>query len=429
MKKIILLATMLGSSLAAISQTHVKQYFYVAGGNFNATNKVKVGVVKGNQDLSIDSIKGQFSNAATIFHDKRNVRYEGLAHIGRSAGNDLIVRYDLDSYKVIDSVGSAGVTAFARNQSKLVVVKGYASTGAKVDILNANDLSTIASISEIKNNCSDVEIYGDSAFVSHSLPVKSGYPDSVGYVSIIDLRLNKLVNTISLGAIGKGASNLIISKEMDGRLHIYYSNYGKGQAESVDNMVFHSVVGTRTLAVTDKHIFGIKKTNPLTSIIVTKAFDDTTSHITNISSKNLVGSEYDTVSNLYLILKTDYATYGKLFRYSFTANKVIDSTSVGVSTTALAVDYRPGVILSLAKDESSSNMAFVYPNPCKDVLTINNLNNSTTWEVKSQLGQSIAAGTFNSSEEKIRTEEMAKGVYFLVLSGNTSQKTIKFVKE
>lgn len=430
MKKSILLLSFVGSATFAFSQQYVKQYFYTAGGNFmGAKNKVKVAVIDGNKDKSIDSIKGDISNAVKIYHDKAAKRFEGIAHIGRASGNDLIVRYDLDTYKVIDSVASTGVQAFARNQDKLVVAKGYASQGAKIDILNASDLSFVTGISEITNDCSDVEIYGDSAFVTHSLPVKSGYPDSLGYVSIIDLRQNKLVNTISLGAVAKGLSSLVIDKQADNKLHIYYTNYGQGQEERVDNMVFHSIKGSKTLDVTDTKIFGIKKTSPtLTAMDINKFSLDTAIHVSPVA-KSFVGCEYDTVNNLYLILKTDYATYGKLIRYSVAENKAIDSVNVGTTTVAIEVDYRDGLPLGFESFNASVSKTNVYPNPCKDVLTVQNNTNASAWKVLNLQGQVVESGLMSGLEEKISTETLAKGVYFLQLSGNAATSSTKFVKE
>jgi hypothetical protein len=430
MKKSILLTAILGAGLTAFSQQYVKQYFYTSGGNFLApNNKVKIAAIDGNKDKSIDSIKGDFSDAVKIYHDKVAKRHEGIAHVGRASGNDLIVRYNLDTYTFIDSVSSGGVKGLAINQEKLVVVKGYGSKGAKIDILNARDLSFVTGIPEITNDCSDVEIYGDSAFVTHSLPVKSGYPDSLGYVSIIDLRQNKLVKTISLGADAKGLSNLIIDKQPDGKLHIYYSNFGKGQLVSIDNLVFHSIKGSQTLDVTDKKIFGIKKTNPsLTAIDVNKFSSDTATHVTQVAN-GFVGCEYDTVNNLYLILKTDYATYGKLIRYSVAENKAIDSVNVGTTTVALDIDYRQGLPLGFESFNASVSTTNVYPNPCKDVLNIQNHTNASAWKVLDLQGQEVETGLMDGFEEKISTETLAKGVYFLQLSGNAATSSTKFVKE
>ena len=437
MKKSILLTVILGAGLTAFSQQHVKQYFYTSGGNYSAANnKVKVAVIDGKTDKSIDSIKGNFSNAVKIYHDKVAKRYEGISHVGRASGNDLIVRYNLDTYQKIDSVGSSGVQAFVRNQDKLVVAKGYGAKGANVDILNASNLSFITGISEIKNECTDVEIYGDSAFVTHSLKGKVDgcapygcYSDSIGYVSIVDLRQDKLIKTISLGADAKGLSNLIISKEADSRLHIYYSNFGKGQLELVDNMVFHSIKGSQTLDVTSKKIFGIRKTNPtLTAIDINKFSNDTATHITQIA-KGFVGCEYDTISNLYLILKTDYATFGKLIRYSVAENKAIDSVNVGATTVALDIDYRQGLPLGFESFNASVSRTNVYPNPCKDVLYIQNNTNASDWKILNLQGQVLESGLMNGLEEKISTETFAKGVYFLQLSGNAATSSTKFVKE
>jgi hypothetical protein len=428
MKKRFLLAGILTASLAASAQQRVKQYFYASGGVWNEPgNKVKVAVIKGSTDQPIDSIKGDFSNTVYIYHDKANLRYEGFAHIGRAGGNDLIVRYDLDTYKVIDSTGTSGAVAFARNREKLVVAKGYGATGAMVDILNASDLSFVKGVTGIDNLCTDVKIWGDTAFVSHSLPTKkAGWIDSVGYLSLISISRGELIRTVRLGEKAKGLKNLIISKEPDQKLHIYFSNFGDHFLETYDNMIVHGLKGSQTVAVTNHFIFGIQQTQPqLTAIDINKFTDDTLTHHTD-KAANFVECAYDTVNNLYLILKGQYGVFGKLIRYSVKQGKTIDSVNVGLATIAIQVDYRPDFTTAISY-EGLNQTASVFPNPCKDVLNIRS--NANRYTIRNLQGIELASGGLELGETSIDIEHFGKGVYTIALNNGDQQRFVKFVKE
>lgn len=442
MKKIILLASILGTGISSFGQHHVKQYFFVSGGNYgNSGNKAKVGIIKNGTVSYIDSILGDFTNT-TITFNKSTTLTEGLAHIGRgSSGNDLVVRYDLDTYERKDSVKSSGVQAIAYNGNKMVIAKGYGTVGDYVDIHDGTSLAKIASIPSIKNECTDVKIIGDSAYISHSQKgiqnpcAGFGYncaSDTLGFISILNLRDNSISNTIELGTKGAGAKNLILRKEADSRLHIYFSNGKDSLFKFTPNASVHSLPYSYTLAVTDGYIFGLKNTSPKLTATTVNKYQNNYSEVLAIDSKGDFNYSfpvaYDTVNNLYLIARNTFSK-GQIIFFDAAKGKATDSVSTGLYTTAFVPDYRQGVLLAFNNHNESSISASAFPNPCKDVLTIQNAGNASSWSIQSKIGQTIASGILTENVEKINTEELAKDVYFLVLAGNGTQKTIKFVKE
>lgn len=96
----------------------------------------------------------------------------------------------------------------------------------------------------------------------------------------------------------------------------------------------------------------------------------------------------------------------------------------------------------LQNDPSASNISFstlsiskialqelvIYPNPAKNWLTINGdystINRAEIYSISGQLVREIT-----HSFEKINTANLQSGIYFLKLSTETSNKTIKFIKE
>ncbi len=442
MRKVLLITSFLtASALSSMAQNeYVKQYFYTAGGNFtDAKNKVKVGVILDGKDKTIDSIRGNFTNDVYIYNDKTNKTYEGIVHIGRIAPLlDLIVRYDLDTYNRIDSTTSTGVQAIARNANKLVLAKGFGSKGANIEILNAKTLKLITGIDGIYP-ASDVKIWGDSAFVTHSMLGKTNYGsvnnpyylDSLGFISIINLNDNTVYNTIPFGANGAGLKGLNIYKGQDKKIHVIFNNSAVNVEMSISNLVFHALKNTDVVEANHQKIYGISKTAPnLTALVINKMTGDT-SKTKSFKAPGYDGDTYgfDTVSNVFLILRTDFNSYGKLIRYSPTLGKAIDSVSVGVSATDFAIDYRQGFPTSLAVGSEESAFS-VFPNPFKDQFTIQNTNNAyQNWEILNVDGILVAGGVLGNFEERISTESFSKGMYLLNLKGNRTSRSIKIIKQ
>lgn len=430
MRKTITIATLALSLGAQAQNDYVKQYFYTSGGNFGTPgNKVTIGVIKDKKVKIVDTVLGDFSNTVAIRRIGKSLVYEGIAHVGRGASNDVLVRYDLDTYNRKDSINTGGVTAIATTDQKLVVVKGYGGKGANVDIYNINDLSLSSSVDDIKNYCTDVKIIGDSAFVSHNLPTKKvSWIDSIGYLSIISISQSKLVNTINLGTKAAGLKNLVISKEEDGRLHVYYTNFKDSVYQTVDNLTIHGIKNTQTAAVTNEYIYGIQKTRPfLTTIKTNKELNTTDTLHTKSSGSDFAGCVYDTTNHLYVILKTDYGSYGKILLYDAEKTLAVDSFSVGIAATALAIDYRKGTITHL-NNGSTPFIGHVYPNPCQDVLHLAS-DAQGTWEITGTDGTLLATGQTMAQQTPISTAHLSKGIYLLSFQTAGGISSLKFVKE
>jgi len=437
MKKITLIFAIIHSFAYVFAQTnYVNQYVLTSGGNFlSPGNKVKLGVVNGNNLTYIDSVSGDFSNVVKI--QQRGRHAHAIAHIGRASGNDLLVWYDLDTYARLDSIQTSGVQAVATNEQRIVIAKGYGALGHYVDIHDANTLEKLASIPEIENECTDVAIRGNKAYVSHSLKGKKDacapygcFSDSVGYLSILDLNTNSLVNTINLGTKGAGIKGLIVDEPLDLLQHVYFSNGKDSLFELVGNTVIHNVPFTTVLAVTSQYIFGLKNTVPkLSAMKINKLNNQEETPLLTLNSADFsygLSAKYDTINHRYLVLKPNYTSEGWLLR--FTASQQPDSIKVGQATTAIAIDYRIGTIASHIST-NENRQASVYPNPFKDILQLRSNGQFETWEIKDMLANRMAEGVFNGMEETIHTEELPKGFYLLVLKSDAESVTHKIVKE
>ena len=225
---------------------------------------------------------------------------------------------------------------------------------------------------------------------------------------------------------------MILRKEADMLLHIYFSNGKDSLYKVTQGNAIHSLPFSYTLAVTNDNIFGLKNTSP--KLIATKV-DKLKNKLTEVPAIDSKGNfdysfpvAYDTVNNLYLIARNT-SSVGRLIFFDAAKGIATDSISTGLFTTAFTPDYREGVVLGFNNHNESNAVASIFPNPCKDVLNIKNNTNASDWKILNLQGQVIESGLMNGLDEKISTETLAKGVYFLQLSGNATTSSTKFVKE
>jgi len=425
MKKNLLLSSLLAAgSLAMAQDSYTHQYFFTSGGDYGIPdNKVSVGYLKNNHVEYIDHIKGDFSNAVNVYHNETSNRYEGIAHIGRGSGKDLLVRYNLDTYRVIDSTVSSGVVAVARNASKIVVAKGYGSKGAKVDILAAN-FDSLTSFYAIKNDCKSVKIFGDYAYISHS--------DSVGRISVIDLTTNTLTNTFDLGKKAKGISNLIVSPGPANSVALYFSG-GTDSIYQYVNTFIYSKKDLNVLGVTKDKVLGVELTFPTLTLVsidkTTMAQDKKTGPSNSGDFKWFFSGNYDTLNNDFVILRSRYAAPSSLIRTDGVSS--VDSFSVKTSASAVEIDYRPLITTALFASSTSSVSFKAFPNPCREVLTVQTSSaNAGTAQIVSVDGRIVASHEVAGlGEFRIPTSDLEKGIYTLRLKGEKGIETVKFIKE
>ncbi|MBK8808809.1 MAG: T9SS type A sorting domain-containing protein [Bacteroidales bacterium] len=82
--------------------------------------------------------------------------------------------------------------------------------------------------------------------------------------------------------------------------------------------------------------------------------------------------------------------------------------------------------VSIEKEtEAQENIAF--PNPCQLYTTISNSDNYTEYEIVNNIGQYIQKGLI--SENSINTENLKKGLYYLILKQDKKEIRIKLVKD
>lgn len=120
------------------------------------------------------------------------------------------------------------------------------------------------------------------------------------------------------------------------------------------------------------------------------------------------------------------ATDGAYILITFTTNEIAGG---GKKDDVVFIDDVELIYNSLSTDnqETLSSIS-IYPNPVKDVLTIDNVEKNTQYSIHSVLGEVVLSGKLNETTNKIETSKIQNGVYILRMVNEGNTRTVRFVK-
>ncbi|MBL7885856.1 MAG: T9SS type A sorting domain-containing protein [Flavobacterium sp.] len=108
------------------------------------------------------------------------------------------------------------------------------------------------------------------------------------------------------------------------------------------------------------------------------------------------------------------------------------------NTAEIYFDFNPAIVTNTCTTEfvetlGNDNFAFAnlnyFPNPVKNSLTISNSSLIDSIEITSILGRNILSQKVNSLQTEINLSELSSGIYFVKVTSEGQEKTIKIVKE
>jgi large repetitive protein len=112
---------------------------------------------------------------------------------------------------------------------------------------------------------------------------------------------------------------------------------------------------------------------------------------------------------------------------------LVDGTTYYVSQTVNGIESQKTPITvkvgTLSNDDFSFQNLKVYPIPAKEILTVANTSIINKVAVFNYLGAEVLSESVDKSNFEINLSKFAKGVYFVRVESQDSQKTIKFIKE
>ncbi|HNW74426.1 MAG TPA: T9SS type A sorting domain-containing protein [Bacteroidales bacterium] len=358
----------------------------------------------------------------------------GIAYVN---AQDSIIKYNLNDFSRVAAIANSGLSKLALFHNRLIVSKQYPLISHFVDILDTADLSLVASVEGISGDCGGIACTADTVYVA----VNGGWMGTVGKIAVIDPGTWTLDREIDLGAEAIGINNLFHYKNK-----IYSVNktpYGMPAIGSISvydpatgsfsNIMLGVKIGNATgikdsilYAVFNEGIgaFNLNTMNIADTVVVP---DPGSALFTYILS-----SCVDTINNTLHVNIGDYVTPGYC-RVASLAGDSLTTYATGISTDAVAVDYRK---FPLAIGETGSQPVArlsLFPNPVTDMLTLNfsdptAIEAITITDINGRTLMNLGGPSVQSGSVKIGVGHLKAGIYAVVIKSSTGILTGKFIK-
>lgn len=343
------------------------------------------------------------------------------------AAQDTIIKYNINTYQREAVAYFPGLKKLEISGNNLFVGKWY-GTGAYFAVYNKNNLQQLYTVSQVNQTVDGMVQYNDTIYVAYNIkgtidlfPPFGIYADSIGKLAVIHAPTQTFVRDEILGEDAAGIGKLFI-----------YNNFIYGICVGTGKIVRYNPTTTvdtfLNAGIMDyiRHHNGVVYGNFALGL---QAYDLNTQ--TYLSSPNFVPTvnintaEYDYINNRFYLTETDYATYGRLYRYNAVNGQKIDSVNIGISPDAIALDFR---VNNVSVQETDKHLSLrVYPNPFNQYL---NIESEITGMIKvfDLNGKLYLQEQLNSTKTLINTDTWPKGVYILQLLFENDVQTLKMVK-
>lgn len=340
--------------------------------------------------------------------------------------DSFVVRYNLDNHQRQAIATVKGARQSAVYQDKLIISKGYGTTNHYVEVRNISDLSLDYSVSGLAGECEGIVVMGDTAYIAE--PIGFGATD--GKLAVVDLQGEMLHHEIDLDSNGRIIKNLYLH---DGTVYSvnqisYFGSYGVISAYDIaTGTLDHHQVDLPTSQ--GAGIYGGKLYAAFGGGVGGWSLNSSTLVDTNVVAGYWAAMALDSVNQRFYVTETDYATYGKLYSYSW-AGVRLDSVTIGVSPEAIAVDYNV-VTGSKPRVEEMATMR-VFPQPCGNLVHVDLRSLptlATQVEILDITGKVLLKESVSGNGvTDLSTATLAPGTYLLRVHGRGQAWTSKVVK-
>ena len=357
-------------------------------------------------------------------------------NIAYIAAQDSIIKLNLDTYQRIAAIADSGLSKLLIFGDKLIVSKQYPVTTFFAEVLKADDLSLVSSIKGIPGDCGGLVAAGDSIYIA----VNGGWMGTEGKIAVVETTAWTLVREIGLGTAAIGIMN--VYNHNNTLFTVNKSPYTSPEVGSISSYSLntHTFVNT----ILGKNVgagagingsllyfgfgYGIGSFN-----LNTLQVEDTVVVPDPGSAffKYITSATVDTLNDLIYVNAGDYATPGNCVVTTLTGDSVTSYTT-GISTDAVAVDYRvyPAGIENL---RGQSLLLTLSPNPVSGILTVklNTCEKIREIRVSDLTGRIVIRNSFNYSTNlaTIPVNSLACGVYAIMVETDNRSVFGKFVKE
>ena len=359
---------------------------------------------------------------------------EKMAYV---AAQDSIIKYDLNSMQRVAAVKDSGLNQLAIFNGKLIVSKQYPITNNFVEVLDTTNLGLIAEISGISGDCGGIMMINDTVYVA----VNGGYMGTNGKLAIINPATWTLTTELDFGAEAIGIFNLYSYK---GELiSINKTPYGVVDTGSITvfhpsdrsftNVFIHHIVAAGAGLKDSLLYLGLDSGIGSFNLNMLKVQDSIIVHDPGSSAFiYILSSVVDTLNSRIYVNTGDYSTPGHCLVTALNGDS-ITSFSTGISSDAIAVDYR-SYPSGIPNTNPEANTLKVYPNPVRDNLNVvingdYDLKRLLVSDVSGRVLLTQTAESLNKSPIIVPCQNLQSGVYYIIVETSQGRIARPFVKQ
>ena len=340
------------------------------------------------------------------------------------AAEDSIVKYNLNTYQREAIAFFPNIKKLEISGNYLMVGKWYGN-GDYFAVYNKNNLQQLFSISQVDQTVDGMALLNDTMYVAYNIkgtidlyPPWGVYADSIGKLAVIHAPTQTFVRNIILGENAAGAGKTFVYNNSiyticpdSGYLFKYHPQTG---VISSFNIGIKSFISLNDSILYAEFNSGIGAYNLNTEVLLSSPS----------FQFNFVKSTFDYLNSNFYFTNTDYSTYGRLYRVNAFTGTILDSTEVGISPEAIALDYRLNV--SINEIEKQKNIS-AFPNPFNNTITIQGYSNFSVdvYDLKARL---IYQSKSLTNSYLINTENWDSGIYILKVQTESDVQTLKVIK-
>ncbi len=443
-KFFLLLVAVVAAAFSSQAQTYVHQVFILNEGRFDYINNVQAVPVTVGSYVPQISVYNEFATISNARFATDLVVTDNYFYV---AADSFLIKYDKNSLQELDQQIVYGIRKMAIADGKIVVTRGdylgllssYAQVYDEATLELLYEISTDAA--GIEYSTSDLAIIDGKAYIA----VNNGFSfpfTPVGYLVVLDLNSETIVDQIDLGANGLNPENVMLNGNQIFTLN--NNDYGTSSISTIDATINSSqttllslVSGCGSSMNLGDDVFyqAMYDPNEITSKNLGRFNTPAQSTIdTLFMNRTIYGMAADSLNNLIYVAETDYTSYGLIVVYD--ENGILhDAFAANVSPGTIAFDLREGNANSVSQITDQMEL-MVSPNPFVQNISVvakNITADEISIRVMNVIGEEIYSKIISGHGENIyqpiNLSWLSSGIYFVELRQGDDQIIQRVVKQ
>jgi len=375
---------------------------------------------------SYDPATGAYTTVATITGPRfgTDVLVDGASIY--VAADDRVLRYDADSYALLDETAVPGVRKLAVWNDQLLITRGelgglshYFEVRDKIDL---SFLYSIAPADGLPFSVEDVLVHDNKAYLA--VNNSFDWANLQGRIGAVDLVAQTYGNEVDLGLDGLNPERLMVK---DGAIYAFsnkdftgssISKVSNGEVDYVHNVALNSGCAASALVGSKVYYMEYDQNKLARFDITTESVLDTLAE-----SPGVYGLIEDPINNLLYATTTDYFSSGELHVLDLDG-QVQSTVAVSVSPGNMALDIRSSTGIA----ERGAATFGVFPNPAMDRIALTGVLpvGSSALVVCDALGQEVFRTQRNfAAAATVDITGLKPGMYIVRINGGTG---VRFTK-